>query len=177
VDEKVGKVPNRKSGENPFFQEKPKPTRARLVGLLDPLGRRRYGEVERFLATLNGTSSGLQFNVKEKWGWVVQYSLGSKNPLCVLHFSPNQFMATVDLDSKCDLDNLEIPPDLKRKLARAKPVKGCRRLSLPLKSDADYQNFQSMIRAKASLLRGLACTSPVPAVIAAGTEGAALSMS
>src|SRR5260370_11983645 len=74
---------SRNGSSHPFLKKDPKPTRARLVSLLDPLGRKRYGEVERFLATVNGASSGL-FYYGTTWGWAVPYQLGIKNTLCTL---------------------------------------------------------------------------------------------
>ena len=89
------------NGKNahPFAKKDPKPTRARLVGLLDPLGRKRYSEVERFLATVPGATSGL-FYFNNDWGWAVRYMMGTKNALCTLHLLPNNFEASVQL-GKC----------------------------------------------------------------------------
>src|ERR1700749_3237858 len=86
---------------HPFLKKDPKPTRARLVSLLDPLGRKRYGEVERFLATVNGANSGL-FYYGTAWGWAVPYLLGAKPTLCPLHLLPKMFEATVPLGNEMD---------------------------------------------------------------------------
>ena len=95
---------SRNGGEHPFANQDPKPTRARLVSLLDPLGRKRYGEVERYLATISGATSGLFYYANE-WGWAVRYMLGTKNELCTLHLLPNIFEATIDLGSELTCDH------------------------------------------------------------------------
>ena len=55
----TGNGKHAKGPVHPFARKDPKPTRARLVSLLDPLGRKRYSEVERFLATINGAKAAL----------------------------------------------------------------------------------------------------------------------
>jgi hypothetical protein len=141
--------------QHPFARKDPKPTRARLVSLLDPLGRRRYGEVERFLATVNGATSGL-FYYGTRWGWAVRYLLGAKHTLCTLHLLPNTFEATVTLGREMNdvLKNGALPPDLKRLVARAKLEGGSRCVRLPIKNDGDYSRFKTLIGMKASALRG-----------------------
>ncbi len=144
---------SKKGPIHPFAKEDPKPTRARLVSLLDPLGRRRYGEVERFLATMTGTSSGLHYYHKE-WGWAVRYMLGPKDALCTLHLLPNIFEATVALAKEVDTPSIEtLPPDLRRRVTRVQPLNGVRMVRLPLKSDVDYQNFQGLIQFKVNFIR------------------------
>src|ERR1700749_3241966 len=100
---------------HPFLKKDPKPTRARLVGLLDPLGRKRYSEVERFLATVQGATSGL-FYYGTNWGWAVRYLIGTKNTLCTLHLLPNQFEASVQLDKGIEvlLKTAVLDTELKR---------------------------------------------------------------
>jgi hypothetical protein len=143
-----------KPGNHPFAKKDPKPTRARLVSLLDPLGRKRYAEVERFLATVNGANSGL-FYYGTAWGWAVRYLLGAKATLCTLHLLPNMFEATVPLGKEMDepLKTAELIPDLKRRVARTKPQNGTRHVRLPIKNDADYAQFQQLIGLKAEALR------------------------
>ncbi|MGD0089052.1 MAG: DUF3788 family protein [Planctomycetota bacterium] len=151
-----GNGKNSKDGSrHPFARKDPKPTRARLVSLLDPLGRKRYGEVERFLATVTGATSGL-FYYGAKWGWAVRYLLGTKNPLCTLHLLPNTFEATVALGKEMDgsLNGPDCPQELKRWLARHKGQGGPRCVRLPLKNDQDYGRFQALIHLKAAALRG-----------------------
>ena len=87
---------------HPFAKKDPKPTRARLVSLLDPLGRKRYSEVERYLATVQGATSGL-FYYGNAWGWAVRYLIGAKNTLCTLHLLPSLFEASVQLGKEMDL--------------------------------------------------------------------------
>src|SRR5476649_838239 len=139
---------------HPFAKKDPKPTRARLVSLLDPLGRKRYGEVERFLATVNGANSGL-FYYGTNWGWAVRYLLGAKATLCTLHLLPNLFEATVPLGKESDeaLKNAVFPGDLKRRMTRVKPLNGTRHVRLPIKNDADYASFQFLINLKSEALR------------------------
>lgn len=145
---------SRNGGAHPFAQKDPKPTRARLVSLLDPLGRKRYGEVERFLATVSGATSGL-FYYDNDWGWAVRYMLGTKDSLCTLHLLPNSFEATVALGKDFDVRaySKEFSSDLKRRIGRTRAANGTRWVRLPIRSDNDYGNFQDVIRAKADCLR------------------------
>ena len=136
---------------HPFLKKDPKPTRARLVSLLDPLGRKRYGEVERFLATINGATSGLHF-FENGWGWAVRYTLGSKEPLCTIHLLPNSFEATVPVNADA-LGGAELSSDLRRRISRAKTASGARQVRLPLRSDLDYLNFQALAKLKAEQVR------------------------
>ncbi|MCY3023014.1 MAG: DUF3788 family protein [Planctomycetota bacterium] len=148
-------VKHSKNGSgHPFAKKDPKPTRARLVSLLDPLGRKRYGEVERFLATVNGATSGL-FYYGTNWGWAVRYLLGAKNTLCTLHLLPNSFEATVTLGKEMEepLKTSSLIGDLKRRLGRCKGQGGARCVRLPIKNDTDYGRFQALINLKASVLR------------------------
>ena len=139
---------------HPFARKDPKPTRARLVSLLDPLGRKRYSEVERFLATINGANSGL-FYYNTTWGWAVRYLLGAKATLCTLHLLPNMFEATVPLGKEMDepLKAPTAPAELKRRIARSKPQNGARCVRMPIKNDGDYSIFQALIGMKAEALR------------------------
>lgn len=139
---------------HPFAKKDPKPTRARLVSLLDPLGRKRYSEVERFLATIAGANSGL-FYYGTNWGWAVRYLLGAKSTLCTLHLLPNLFEATVPLGKESDeaLKTATFPGDLKRRMTRVKPLNGTRHVRLPIKNDADYASFQFLINLKSEALR------------------------
>ena len=142
---------------HPFASKEPKPTRARLVGLLDPLQRKRHGEVERFLATLSGATSRSQFYQRPKgWGWVVQYMMGSKRCLCTLHLLPGIFEATVVLGTGLDplADGAGLPPDLRRRIRRTRPDRGERWVRLPIHGDADFAAFQALIGLKAADLRG-----------------------
>ena len=143
-----------KSGTHPFVKKDPKPTRARLVSLLDPLGRKRYSEVERFLATVQGATSGL-FYYGNNWGWAVRYLLGTKNTLCTLHLLPNQFEASVQLGKEMDapLKAAPIDTDMRRKLSRAKVQSGAKWVRMPIKNDHDYAGFQQLIGIKAEALR------------------------
>jgi hypothetical protein len=144
-----------KNGSNhPFAKKDPKPTRARLVSLLDPLGRKRYSEVERFLATVNGATSGL-FYYGTAWGWAVRYLLGAKNTLCTLHLLPNTFEATVMLGKEMDecVKTNTFSPDLKRRIAKGKVQSGARCVRMPIKNDSDYSSFQALIGLKAEALR------------------------
>lgn len=145
---------SRNGSKHPFARKDPKPTRARLVSLLEPLGRKRYGEVERFLATVNGATSGL-FYYGTKWGWAVRYLLGTKNTLCTLHLLPNTFEATVALGKEMDapLNSAECPQDLKRWVARHRTQDGQRGVRLPIKNDQDYGRFQALINMRAAALR------------------------
>jgi hypothetical protein len=154
--------------KHPFARKDPKPTRARLVSLLDPLGRKRYGEVERFLATVNGATSGL-FYYGTKWGWAVRYLLGTKNTLCTLHLLPNTFEATVALSREIDgaLNGSDCPLDLKRWVTRHKSQGGQRLVRLPIKNDQDYGRFQALIHLKAAALRA---KKPAKAVKKEGAE-------
>jgi hypothetical protein len=155
---------------HPFAKRDPKPTRARLVSLLDPLGRKRYGEVERFLATIPGATSGL-FYYGTAWGWAVRYLLGVKTTLCTLHLLPNMFEATVMLGKEMDelLKTATLHPDLKRRIARSKLQSGQRCVRIPIKNDADYASFQGLIKLKAEAVRAKkpakpeAPAKPVPA--------------
>lgn len=144
-----------KKVEHPFSRKEPKPTRARLVSLLDPLGRKRYAEVERFLATVNGATSGLHYYDRE-WGWAVRYMLGTKESLCTLHLLPQLFEATVALSRDVDLqgNGTKLPTDLRRRIGRSRPVSGTRWVRVPIRSDSDYVNFQTLIRLKADSMRG-----------------------
>ncbi len=139
---------------HPFAKKDPKPTRARLVSLLDPLGRKRYSEVERFLATIGGATSGL-FYYGTAWGWAVRYLLGAKNTLCTLHLLPNMFEATVPLGKEMDepVKNATLSTDMKRRIARSKTQNGSKFIRLPIKNDADYSSFQALIALKAEALR------------------------
>jgi Protein of unknown function (DUF3788) len=142
--------------KHPFAKKDPKPTRARLVSLLDPLGRRRYSEVERFLAMVNGATSGLHY-FNATWGWAVRYMIGAKTTLCVLHLLPNTFEATVMLGKEMDepLKNATmLSTELKRRLSRSKMMGGVKAVRLPIKNDGDYAGFQALIRLKAEALRG-----------------------
>lgn len=143
-----------KDGAHPFLKKDPKPTRARLVSLLDPLGRKRYSEVERFLATVNGATSGL-FYYGPTWGWAVRYLLGVKNTLCTLHLLRNQFEASVQLGKEMDakLKNAQIDTELKRRLSRSKTQGGAKVLRMPIKNDHDYSGFKTMIGLRAEALR------------------------
>jgi hypothetical protein len=140
---------------HPFSKKEPKPTRARLVSLLDPLGRKRYAEVERFLATVNGATSGLHYYDRE-WGWAVRYMLGAKESLCTLHLLPQLFEATVSLSKNVDLqgNGTKLATDLRRRIGRSRPVGGTRWIRVPIRSDNDYVNFQTLIRLKAESMRG-----------------------
>ena len=155
IDVSIGIGKTSKNGSaHPFAKKDPKPTRARLVSLLDPLGRKRYSEVERFLATVNGATSGL-FYYGTNWGWAVRYLLGAKNTLCTLHLLPNTFEATVMLGREMDepLKTAVLSQDLKRRIARGKPQGGSRCVRLPIKNDSDYTSFQALIGLKAEALR------------------------
>jgi len=139
---------------HPFLKEDPKPTRARLVSLLDPLGRKRYSEIERFLATVNGATSGLHF-YSNAWGWAVRYVLGNKNDLCTLHLLPNTFEATVALDKAFEpqLQNGNLGTDLKRRISRTRADKNTRWVRLPIRSDLDFTNFTTLINLKVETVR------------------------
>lgn len=139
---------------HPFVKKDPKPTRARLVSLLDPLGRKRYSEVERFLATIHGATSGLHYYDND-WGWAVRYTLGAKNALCTLHLLPRAFEATVALGKELEETTkaVEMPTDLRRRIGRTRPAKGTRWVRLPIKGDPDYANFQTLIRVKVEAMR------------------------
>ena len=145
---------NKNASVHPFAKKDPKPTRARLVSLLDPLGRKRYGEVERFLATVTGATSGL-FYYGTAWGWAVRYLLGPKLALCTLHLLPNLFEATVMLGKEMEepLKTAEFSQDLKRRISRSKVQSGARCVRFPIKNDADYASFQTLINLKAIALR------------------------
>jgi hypothetical protein len=164
------------SSEHPFSKKDPKPTRARLVSLLDPLGRKRYGEVERFLATITGATSGL-FYYGTQWGWAVRYLLGTKNALCTLHLLPNIFEATVLLGRECDeiLKNATtMSPDLKRRIARCTIQSGTRAVRIPIKNDADYGSFQMLIQIKAEGLRNKKPPKPKKEALPKETKKSAL---
>jgi hypothetical protein len=139
--------------KTPFTRKSLKPTRARLVSLLDPLGRKRYCETERFLATVTGFSCGLFHSAN--FGWAVRYSLGPKATLCTLHLLPNSFEATVALGKELDepLKNGAVTPELKRRIVRCKAQNGIRCVRLPIKNDNDYAGFQQLIKLKAEALR------------------------
>lgn len=144
----------RNGSAHPFAKKEPKPTRARLVSLLDPLGRKRYGEVERFLATIAGATSGLHYYDTD-WGWAVRYMLGAKDSLCTLHLTPNSFEATVPLDKSFDLDGngAAIQTDMRRRISRTRPEGGTRWVRMPIRGDGDYANFQALVQIKAETLR------------------------
>ncbi len=139
---------------HPFAKKDPKPTRARLVSLLDPLGRKRYSEVERYLATILGATSGL-FYYGNAWGWAVRYLIGAKNTLCTLHLLPTLFEASVQLGKEMEtaLKGATLDPDLKRRLARSKMQGGAKCVRLPIKNDHDYAGFKTLIQLKAESLR------------------------
>ena len=144
-----------KSSAHPFAKKDPKPTRARLVSLLDPLGRKRYSEVERFLATVQGATSGL-FYYGTNWGWAVRYLIGTKNTLCTLHLLPNLFEASVQLGKEMDALIKVTPvtdPELKRRLAKSKLMAGAKVVRMPIKNDHDYAGFMTLIGFKAQALR------------------------
>lgn len=143
-----------KDGAHPFLKKDPKPTRARLVSLLDPLGRKRYSEVERFLATVNGATSGL-FYYGPTWGWAVRYLLGAKNTLCTLHLLRNQFEASVQLGKEMDikLKAATIDTEMKRRLSRSKLQGGAKVVRMPIKNDHDYNGFKTLIGLRAETLR------------------------
>jgi hypothetical protein len=139
---------------HPFARKEPKPTRARLVTLLDPLGRKRYAEVERFLATIGGATSGLHY-YDDDWGWAVRYMIGAKDVLCTLHLLPKLFESTVAVNAGLDrtMSAEELGPELRRRIARTKPVNGVRWVRMPIRSDGDYRGFQALIRFKAEAIR------------------------
>ena len=140
---------------HPFGAKEPKPTRARLVGLLDPLGRKRYGEVERFLADVPGATSGLHF-YENGWGWAVRYMYGASDQLCTLHLLPNVFEATVAVNASYDPHQqdggLELPPELRRRIGRVRAAGAFRYLRVPIRSDLDFTCFRSLIALKKHLL-------------------------
>ena len=142
------------SAAHPFLKKDPKPTRARLVSLLDPLGRKRYSEVERFLATVQGATSGL-FYYGINWGWAVRYLLGTKNTLCTLHLLRNQFEASVQLgkDMEIKLKAAVLDTELKRRLSRSKMQGGMKVVRMPIKNDHDYAGFKTLIGLRAETLR------------------------
>ena len=139
--------------KTPFTRKSLKPTRARMVSLLDPLGRKRYCETERFLATVTGSTSGMFHSAN--FGWAVRYLLGPKTTLCTLHILPNSFEATVALGKGLDepLKNAVASPDLKRRIARCKAQNGMRCVRLPIRNDNDCAGFQLLINLKAESLR------------------------
>jgi len=139
---------------HPFLKKDPKPTRARLVSLLDPLGRKRYSEVERHLATVQGATSGL-FYYGPTWGWAVRYLIGAKNTLCTLHLLPAQFEASVQLGKEMEamLKTATLDAELKRRLGRAKVQGGAKCVRTPIKNDHDYAGFKILIQLKAESLR------------------------
>lgn len=154
----AGKAPNvplARNGKNhPFAKQDPKPTRARLVSLLDPLGRKRYAEIERFLATITGSTSGLHF-YNNDWGWAVRYMLGTKDALCTLHLLPGTFEATVSLgrDLSDTSKDGELDSDLKRRISRTTAANGTKWVRLPIKSDMDFTNFMRLIEFKSTGLK------------------------
>jgi len=154
----ASKAPNKAISKNcdehPFAKEDPKPTRARLVSLLDPLGRKRYREIEQFLATMNGATSGLHY-YKSDWGWAVRYLLGNKDDLCTLHLLKETFEATVALgkDFEGKTNNTELSTDLRRRVNRTRAEKNTRWVRLPIRSDADFANFQALVRFKVETLK------------------------
>jgi hypothetical protein len=139
---------------HPFLKKDPKPTRARLVSLLDPLGRKRYSEVERYLATVQGATSGL-FYYGNAWGWAVRYLIGAKNTLCTLHLLPSQFEASVQLGKEMEtlLKAATLDSDLKRRLAKSKVQAGAKCVRTPIKNDHDYAGFKTLIQLKAESLK------------------------
>lgn len=161
------------ASNHPFIKQEPKPTRARLVSLLDPLGRKRYGEVERFLATIVGATSGLHY-YENGWGWAVRYTLGSKETLCTIHLLPNTFEATVAIASETEFKNEALPlaPELRRRIGRTRPSSGMRAVRLPIRSDADYANFQILTKYKVEALQ-VAKVKTGKKVKAAPAEGVA----
>ncbi len=138
---------------HPFAEKEPRPTRARLVSLLDPLGRRRYCEVERYLSAVNTATSGL-FYFDTTWGWAVRYLVGVKTTLCVLHLLPSQFEATVMLGKEMDvpLKSANVSPDLKRRISRSKVVNGNKAVRIPIKNDTDFGCFQMLIKLKSEAM-------------------------
>lgn len=153
---------------HPFVKKDPKPTRARLVSLLDPLGRKRYSEVERFLATIQGATSGL-FYYGNNWGWAVRYLIGTKNTLCTLHLLPNLFEASVQLGKEMEiaLKNAPVDTELKRRLSRSKVQGGSKFVRIPIKNDHDYAGFQLLIQLKAESLRAKKPAKPAKTELAA----------
>lgn len=160
---------------HPFLKKDPKPTRARLVSLLDPLGRKRYSEVERFLATVQGATSGL-FYYGTNWGWAVRYLLGTKNTLCTLHLLRNQFEASVQLGKEMDakLKLATLDTELKRRLSRSKLAGGVKVVRMPIKNDHDYASFKTLIGVRAETLREKKPAKPTKAE-AAKAEAAKVS--
>jgi len=140
--------------KHPFAEKEPKPTRARLISLLDPLGRRRYGEVERFLSAVKGATSGL-FYFNTTWGWAVRYVFDMKTTICVLHLLPNQFEATVMLGKEMDvpLKSAAISSDLKRRISQSKVMNGNKAVRIPIKNDGDFGCFQMLIKLKTEAMR------------------------
>ena len=124
-----------------------------MVSLLDPLGRKRYYETERFLATVTGSTSGMFHSTN--FGWAVRYSLGAKTTLCTLHLLPNSFEATVALGKELDepLKNAVTSPNLKRRIVRCKAQNGMRCVRLPIRNDNDCAGFKLLINLKAEALR------------------------
>jgi hypothetical protein len=146
---------SKKTVEHPFAKKDPKPTRARLVGLLDPLGRRRYSEVERFLAGISGATSGLHYFGTQNgvnWGWAVRYTQGDKAVLCVLHLLPETFEATIAANKEMQeaLKATEISTETRRRIGRSKGSASSLMIRLPLKNDADFAAFKILINLKAS---------------------------
>jgi hypothetical protein len=82
--------------------------------------------------------------------------LGAKESLCTLHLLPQLFEATVALSKDIDLltNGTKIAPDLRRRIGRSRPVSGTRWVRVPIRSDCDYENFQTLIRCKAESARG-----------------------
>jgi len=160
-----------KTGVHPFVKKDPKPTRARLVSLLDPLGRKRYSEVERFLATVTGATSGL-FYYGNGWGWAVRYLLGTKNTLCTLHLLPNLFEASVQLGKEMELalKDAQLDSDLKRRLSRSKVQGGAKCVRIPIKNDHDYAGFKLLIQLKAEALRAKKPPKAAKSAAASKTE-------
>ena len=160
---------------HPFAKKDPKPTRARLVSLLDPLGRKRYSEVERFLATIQGATSGLFF-YGNAWGWAVRYLIGAKNTLCTLHLLPKEFEASVQLGKEMEtvLKDAPLDTDLKRRLGRSKLQGGVKWIRLPIKNDHDYASFKTLIQFKAETLRLKKPAKPAKKEAAKAEEPAAV---
>ncbi|MFH0938175.1 MAG: DUF3788 family protein [Planctomycetota bacterium] len=150
-----------KLNNHPFVKKDPKPTRARLVSLLDPLGRKRYRDVERFMATIDGATSSL-FHYSTNWGWAVRYLMGAKTTLCTLHLLPHIFEVTVILGKEMDelLLAAQLTPDLKRRIARDKLQNDARSVRLPIKNDSDYASLQMLINLKVATLRAKKTRKP-----------------
>lgn len=144
--------------EHPFAKKDPKPTRARLVGLLDPLGRRRYAEVERFLAGISGATSGLYYygtQGGEPWGWAVRYLMSDKTALCTLHLLPETFETTITANKEMQeaVKSAGLSAETRRRIGRCRVSAGARWIRLPLKNDADFRAFKIIIQLKSDCRR------------------------